>query len=63
MEANAQNDHLLQLLNLLDKTNVKQQDIIAKMAEQYKHHHDLLRGYNKVTNTMAGERKVRRHYL
>mgnify|MGYP000907627938 CR=1 FL=1 len=58
MEANIQYEHLMKLLNLLDGTNISQQDIITKMAEQYKQHHNLLRGYNKVTSSMAGERKV-----
>lgn len=28
------------------------------MTEQYNQHHILLRGFNKVTNSMAGEHKV-----
>lgn len=58
MEFSVQHEHDMRLMDLLDKTNINQQDIIAKMTEQYKQHHNLLRGYNKITNSMAGERKV-----
>jgi len=58
MEANAQIEHSQKLVNLLDHTSRRQQDLITKIAEQYKQQHDLLRGFNKITNIMADERKV-----
>lgn len=58
MEKDEQIKHLLKLVKLLDRTNVTQQDLVMKIAEQYKEQHNLLRGYNKVTNNMAGDRKV-----
>lgn len=58
MEMVAQNEHLIVLLNLINQTNVSHVDIITKMTEQYKQHHNRLRGYNKITSSMAGERKV-----
>lgn len=58
IESNIQINHLRKLLNLIDVTNEIQRNIITKMTEQYNQHHILLRGFNKVTNSMAGEHKV-----
>lgn len=59
VESTIQINHVCKLLNLIGVTNEIQRNIISKMADQYNQHHTLLRGYDKITSSMDGERKVR----
>ncbi|XP_065200738.1 kinesin-like protein KIF18A [Planococcus citri] len=57
MEKDIHLTHRHKFNNLMFITNETQKNIILRMAEQYNQHHNLLRGFNKVTGTMVEEKK------